>query len=1493
MPVDEHLTEVARSHYEIQDELARGGMGRILIARDRRIGRTVALKELLGSDDALFRRFEREALVTGRLQHPAIVPVYEAGRWPSGEPFFAMKLVKGRSLDKVILEKENLNQRIALLPTIIQIAEALAYAHSEQVIHRDLKPQNVLVGAYGETVVVDWGLAKDMSDGAAESLPAIQPSAIRSPATSGDLTMAGSVMGTPTYMPVEQARGLALDERCDVYALGAILYHALAGKPPYSGRSADDILDQVNEGPPPAIASVAPGVPEELAAIVDKAMARSLADRYRTATQLAAELTAFQAGQLVAAHRYSRWDLIKRFARRHRAALSAAAALMLIGGAIAIISVRQVVSARDEARAALATVEREKRAFLVEEGRQELVAAKTTKAATLLAEAYRSGDPDDYTRMLLAHAMRPIDATIARIETAPVHDLGALAGDRFVAVDDNEQITVWTLDGKLLEKPELAVGHTIAISQDGTLFAFQAATTIEVVRASDLTRAAKLEIGDLEVQTVAFSPDATRVYAVAGNTGKDTGELLAWNLPDRTPRKLALDVAADVVVSLAVLSNGTVYAQTQEAGVRVIAADLAKAEKLPGESVRASADGSHVAFGINREERGTTLSSIGVFPTASLAEPAATISNAAVEFMIDRHGKRILQLPNAVTDAVLCEVTKGDRHEPLARISGVLAALSPDGTRIATTDDNHVIRIWDDLGEVLAVWPGHQRAIKSLTFSPDGKSLISGGEDGVRTWRITAPDMVRLPVTGLSEAAGGSDGKYVIALADRSAILVDVATGTRVRELASGPSGMVWSAAMSPDGTRLVTTSSDGHLTVWDVASGNRVTAVDVYAWSAMWSPDGRRIVTAGDVDGHVFDAATGADTVLDGADLVRSARFSADGGQVITGAADGVARIYDARTGALIIALRGHTDYLIDARFDATGARAITASADRAARLWDLHTAATVATLQHPSAVLAAEISPTGDRILTVARDGGRVWDAFTAHQVAALGGTSDQVVGGKFIRGGAAIATLTRQAALIWDTSRGAPLFALPARPPPSRIATIQMEAAIAPETVDPRARAAELIELPGDRIAFARDGRVTVHGVGREQRSAAAIAQLIETRGDWRIVDGGVVPSRDLIEVKAVDAPVTLDLGEDAITGSVLRPELEVRLPTDRTGITVQILSAKQAADAGKRSEARTLLAGLPDHPAAPREVLYVLAWLRHDTGDDAAAFSALRSAATMPGWRVADTRTLARELAQFATAADLSFDDTLAAMRATSKMTPLELLTQLDDIYRSNGQAALEQRVLAELAPLVPRDKLATLEVRQARHALDGGDPRALRRFTTAALEHLPATAEAATIRKDVVDLAGLAVRHHDATKDESFLRAAHKILRAARRATSINDPQAKPITDWLTEVEHRIASAGMALPTVRKDRIREVVRARLARLRRCYERGLVRDPKLAGSVTFRFVIVGSKPAQVEVATSLLDRKVESCLVGELSKLTFPRARDAGKLEVRYPISFKPD
>ncbi|HTL38681.1 MAG TPA: serine/threonine-protein kinase, partial [Kofleriaceae bacterium] len=253
---------------------------------------------LLFLTPALTARFVREARVAAALQHPNIIPVYDVGCFADGTPFYTMRRVDGCTLHQALARAEDLAERMALLPRVIAAAEAIAFAHANGVVHRDLTPANILVGDFGETVVIDWGLAKDLRPDDDRVAPKYQTGT-----TQMVLTARGDVIGSPAYMPLEQATGSETDARVDVYGLGAILYHLLTGSAPYVGRSHDAILAQVREAAPEPVRRRAKRAPAALAAIVGKAMARDATDRYPTAVELVSDLRRYQTELVVDAHR--------------------------------------------------------------------------------------------------------------------------------------------------------------------------------------------------------------------------------------------------------------------------------------------------------------------------------------------------------------------------------------------------------------------------------------------------------------------------------------------------------------------------------------------------------------------------------------------------------------------------------------------------------------------------------------------------------------------------------------------------------------------------------------------------------------------------------------------------------------------------------------------------------------------------------------------------------------------------------------------------------------------------------------------------------------------------------------------------------------------------------------------------------------------------------------------------------------------------------------
>jgi serine/threonine protein kinase len=419
-----HAANGAR--YVIENEIARGGMGAVMRALDCDIRREVALKFLLDQKDPhKTMRLIEEAQITGQLEHPNIVPVHELSIDSEQRVFFSMKMVRGRSLAQILdalrthaagVEKEfTLNK---LLNILVNVCHALAYAHSLGVVHRDLKPANIMVGDFGEVYVMDWGLAKVLSGSESPSsdkpasLPAgpdadgtdhsaSQPDSVNQSVTGSgsghvvtsrqaetDLTVEGTVMGTPVYMPPEQAAGHVqeIGRHSDIYSLGAILYEILAWHPPVEKEGGfKAVLRRVIEGDivPPARRNPARGskIPQDLAAIAMKALAKDPSRRYPTIESLRRDIELFQEGRSVSAKEDTKRELIRKFIRRNKAfsAATAVAALLVV----AILIGSSWINYRERKKA--------EKAYRDSVAAQDEIKARTLKAVPALVAAARLG----------------------------------------------------------------------------------------------------------------------------------------------------------------------------------------------------------------------------------------------------------------------------------------------------------------------------------------------------------------------------------------------------------------------------------------------------------------------------------------------------------------------------------------------------------------------------------------------------------------------------------------------------------------------------------------------------------------------------------------------------------------------------------------------------------------------------------------------------------------------------------------------------------------------------------------------------------------------------------------------------------------------------------------------------------------------------------------------------------------------------------------------
>jgi eukaryotic-like serine/threonine-protein kinase len=718
---DPVVVEVDPSHYYFEAVVARGGAGIVLKAIDRRLRRPVAVKQILRGDGTMQARFEREAWLTARLQHPGIVPIYEAGRWPNGESFYAMRLVEGRPLSEVIADCGTLDDRLALLPKVVAVSEAVAYAHTERVLHRDLKPHNVMIGPFGDVVVIDWGLAKDLDrpdpDGAEHGAYA---------AGAPIETIAGAVVGTPAYMPPEQARGEPVDERADVYALGALLYHVLTGAPPFTGASNAAVLEQVLTTTAPPVEARQPGVPRDLAAVVGKAMAPDPRARYATAGALCEELQRFVTGQLVQAHQYPRAVLLRRSVRRHPLATAIgvfAMVLALLGG----VAVRRIVVAKSAA-------ESRGHELLLGQARALLQTDPTASVALLKRYPARAGGGEEARAIALDAESRGVARHVLSLHADSVRDV-ALSPDgaQLASAGADGALFLWdaaTGAGERLYTSHTAITNVLFDPRGRYLAASLGALPGMLLWDRKERTSRRLPLED-DVYAIAFSPDGA--VLAGGGIG---GAVYLWSVAGGEPRVLAGHTAWIVSVEfspdgqrlLSSSQDGTARIWTVATGAsRVLALDA------QGYGGAFSRDGLWAAVGC--EDGRVHLYSVA----DEAARPRVFQADAAaadyVAFSSD--GSR-LAWAGFGPDVHIVDLRSGQLVSLHGHEDDVIGMrFLPDDTLLTASADG-TIRRWDLASGLAEVLRGHTDQLLAMSISARGDRVASAGADrGVRVWELT------------------------------------------------------------------------------------------------------------------------------------------------------------------------------------------------------------------------------------------------------------------------------------------------------------------------------------------------------------------------------------------------------------------------------------------------------------------------------------------------------------------------------------------------------------------------------------------------------------------------------------------------------------------------------------------------------------------------------------------------------------------------------------
>ncbi len=1015
------------SRYVLLGEIARGGMGVILHVWDTVLRRPLAMKvidaqaapEASGSASGSVKRFLDEAQVAGQLEHPGVVPIHDLGVDEDGRVYFTMPLIEGRDLNEVFdlarKQSEGWSLTRALL-ALTKVCEVVGYAHARGVIHRDLKPANVMVGKFGETYVMDWGLAKVVGSPEPEAPAAEEPTAeggtgagLSSEGLTAGRTIEGTVFGTPAYMAPEQAEGRVADVsfHTDVYAIGAMLYRLLAGRSPYAPRrgkeDAAKTLELVRRGPPTPLERLAPKSPPELVAISEKAMARRPEERYASVQALADDLEAFLEDRVVSAYEGGFWAETKKLVLRNRSLVTMIGAVTLTIF-VALVTVtwiharlnynlekknEELSAARSEALQAAQQARSQRGEALL----SSYVALVTSAAASLrdgeLAEAKRRLEecPPELRGFEWAHLQLGIDASLRRCR-----------------VENSEG--------------EIAGGAPLCLArgpEPGTMVAGYSDGTVRVWDIDEGRERRSLEVAGDAVIALAMSPSGD----ILGSASADGSVLLHDLKGETSPR--ALEGLAGMLVSLAFDPEGARLASCAEDGTLRVweldgsGRDLARVDAPSAVCFAAAGSRLVCASGTN---------TLFVFDPSSDEEPARLEGHRGKITALAAHPASS-RLASASEDGTLriWDVERLELLEVLAHdrpMTGV--ALDPSGTLVASGDREGEVRIWDLAGPAQPLsFLGHDADVTAIEFDSSGDRVVSASWDHtLRVWDVRGPTHVSTyrgydtPFRCADFAADGA--RVLLGSSDGFVVLYDSLRGVLVRfwTCAAGITAVrffeddervaaasvdgeifVWNVAESSDeplvlgghgdavyalavaGEFLISGSGDGTIRFWDVAGARPLQALSEHGGPVLaldTAPGTGRLVSASadrTVRAWGLDAGESLAVLPAGVAAVRAVALHPDGQRVAWGDDDGRLEVVSLSTGETRWGQR-REEPIASLAWSPKGDRLVCGSTAGEIQVWNVEGERLFSDRQHPDEVHTVAFDPRGERLLTVSMQGG-----------------------------------------------------------------------------------------------------------------------------------------------------------------------------------------------------------------------------------------------------------------------------------------------------------------------------------------------------------------------------------------------------------------------------------------------------------------------------------------------------------------------------------------
>ncbi len=1078
--------QLVNDRYRLIDDFAYGGLGKIWLAEDTVIRRRIAFKELQAKwlkNTGIVDRFVEEIQLTGQLEHPGIVPIYDLGFREDGMLYYTMKYVKGVNMEDAIVALHELPIRsskrhlafVRLLRQFIAVCQAVGFAHGHRVLHRDLKPQNVMLGEFGETRVLDWGLAKlvnviDEHEGAAKAdakskIPVRKTMSNWTMGTDTELaeaakngrrevivdahtdTQLGHIMGTPAYMSPEQAQGLndQLRSSTDIYSLGAILYKLLTNQHPANG-TVDETLTQVISGKIAAPREIDPSIPVPLEAICLKAMEFEPTDRYRHALDLAADVEAWLADEPVSIHPDSWRERFRRLRKRHPKWVASCAVglvmgfLALLGGMGLSVRHTQDVAAKN---IALEVAYKDIAAQNTALENAKRLAERSAARSLDLAEKERSARKD--AEQSADAAMRHLyvtDMTLAQTawNEARVGEIVRLL-KRHVPSEElsggpkDLRGFEWQYWNRLIHPYQRSLDRhygavqSVAFSGDGKRLA--SASYDQSVKVWDVMagREALSLKGHVDwVRCVAFNLDGSRLASASNDK-----TVRIWDAASGQPLGVFTEQSR-AVTSVAFSPDGKWLASgSEDQTVKVWNAQsgqLAQTLKEHSDAVTSvafSSDGKRLASG-SWDRRVVVWDTTSGQVALTLIGHRSLVSSVA----FDADGKRIASASYDGTVKVW-DATKGN-----AILSWVghaddvhSVAFSADGKRLATGSEDQTVKIWDAAtGQETQTLKGHTGTVRSVAFIKDGKRLASASDDQtVKVWHTTsAPETLTLQghVVAVTSVAFSADGKRLASASEDQSVRVWDATNGQESLVLKGHSAGVRCVAFNADGNRLASASADRTVKVWNATNGQSILTLRDHSrevTSVAFSSDGKRLASASsDKSVKVWDATNGQlERTLKGhTDDVHCVVFSSDGKRLASASEDQTVRVWDVASGQETLKLDGHIGAVHGVTFSRDGNQLASASWDQTVKVWDATTGTLLHTLKgHANQVESVAFSPDGKRLASASWDKTvKVWDVSSGQETLTLRGHTSLVMGVAFSSDGQRLASASYDKNVkMWD--------------------------------------------------------------------------------------------------------------------------------------------------------------------------------------------------------------------------------------------------------------------------------------------------------------------------------------------------------------------------------------------------------------------------------------------------------------------------------------------